>query len=679
MSKIFTSICIIILFASLIDGAAAFGAGAVPAGNEFKEFVWRHGDITEVLRFLPVSFATQLGFTYLQRRQVYFGNWLRDFSQVIDTTCLEAVPEEVLRAIVSVMAMVEFGYATEEFDVTRERLGVYTHVEHIDNPRGYPSNAKDIDSRLRGPVKPEELEFDPKTGMKNYIANSGQGWDTAEDYIRRQLEKCIELGRKGRTEQDKDHKAGKEAFIHLGAALHTLEDFSAHSNFVELCLHELGEANVFPYVGDKCKVTTKSGRKVSPVITGTFGMLDIFHSLLGEADDAAVLQSQGTLGDLVEKLGYGTVAFEQLYEGIKTAVGALQKLAGDDKKMDDDNKSSGILEQLDTINKIYEQAKDDRLSVHSVDDGHDGESIASIPDSTLLWQAIEPVLFFHDRMKKWVHETTGADASNADGALVNDYSNQVTFQLLNTIIQSSVTELRNALKAAKSKVDEEAAAAESAAVYESGSEASDPSHSDLSKDHFCNALNPVAGMVATVTTNWTTQQIVRCWDDPTKNVDMTIDSIVAALHHPAFAAEDKAKPSDIQKYMFDCVKTWWEDMTEQEKETLREMLSLDSVRNRGHEHHSLSSKDVRGKRRGPGEFPGSRPVLKKPRVKKRNLIKWFVGEVVKDTAWAVQGLLAIVWAPFRMAGSSMQSMMATQQPKQLPAAEESQPAQSQAA
>lgn len=674
MSKIFASICVIILFASLIDGAAAFGAGAVPAGNEFKEFVWRHGDITDVLRFLPVSFATQLGFSQLQRRQVYFGNWLRDFSQVIDTTCLDAVPEPVLRAIVSIMAMVEFGYATEEFDVTRERLGVYTHVEHIDNPRGYPSNAKDIDSRLRGPVKPEELEFDPKTGMKNYIANAGQGWDTAADYVRGQLEKCIELGRKGRKEQDKDkdHRSEKEAFIHLGAALHTLEDFSAHSNFIELCLHEMGEVNVFPYVGDKCTVKTKAGRKVSPLVTGTFGMLDIFHSLLGEADDLAVLQSQGTLGDLEEKLGFGTVAFEQLFDGIKAAVGAVQSLSGDS-----DSKNSVILQQLDTVSKIYEQTKDDGLSVHSADDG---ESVASIPDATLIWQAIEPVLFFHDRMKKWVQETTGADANNADGALVSDYSNQVTFQLLHTIIQSSVTELRNALKAAKSKVDEEAAAAESAAIYESGSDASDPSHSDVSKDHFCNALNPIAGMVATVTTNWTTQQIVRCWDDPTKNVDMTIDSIVAALHHPAFAAEDKANPSDIQTYMMDTVKQWWEeDLTEQEKDTLRDMLSIDSVKTRGHEHHSLSSKDVRGKKRGPGEFPGSRPVLKKPRIKKRNLIKWFVAEVVKDTAWAVQGLLTIVWAPLKMAGVSVQGLAGylapqQQQQGQLPAARQSQAA-----
>lgn len=289
-------ICLL-LFASPVS---AFGAGEVPAGSEFKGFVWRHGDLAEVLKYLPSSFITGYRFTKLQRKQIYFGNWLRDFSQVIDTTCLENVPEPILRAIVSVMAFMEFGFATDEFDVTRDRLGCYTHVEHIDNPRGYPDNAKEVDARLRGPVDPRELHIDPDTGLKNYIANTGQGWGTASDYLRNQLLLCIDFGRKGRLKHGTT--ARKEAFHRLGAALHTLEDFSAHSNFVELCLHELGERGVFAFVGDKCQVEIPNGngkgRKVAPIVTGTFGMLDIFHSLLGEADDKAVLQSKGTLGEL---------------------------------------------------------------------------------------------------------------------------------------------------------------------------------------------------------------------------------------------------------------------------------------------------------------------------------------------------------------------------------------------
>ena len=46
-------------------------------------------------------------------------------------------------------------------------------TEHIDNPKGYGDgeDARKYHPKLRGPVDPRELEIDPQTGMKNYIAN----------------------------------------------------------------------------------------------------------------------------------------------------------------------------------------------------------------------------------------------------------------------------------------------------------------------------------------------------------------------------------------------------------------------------------------------------------------------------------------------------------------------------
>lgn len=44
----------------------------------------------------------------------------------------------------------------------------------LDNPKDYADNldAREYDHRLRGPVDEAiELEIDPQTGMKNYIAN----------------------------------------------------------------------------------------------------------------------------------------------------------------------------------------------------------------------------------------------------------------------------------------------------------------------------------------------------------------------------------------------------------------------------------------------------------------------------------------------------------------------------
>jgi hypothetical protein len=55
--------------------------------------------------------------------------------------------------------------------------------------------------------------------MKNYIANDKIQITTSSGYIRKQLLAAIQLGRQGKS----DENAKNEAFIRLGAALHTLE------------------------------------------------------------------------------------------------------------------------------------------------------------------------------------------------------------------------------------------------------------------------------------------------------------------------------------------------------------------------------------------------------------------------------------------------------------------------
>ncbi|KAI0429000.1 heterokaryon incompatibility Het-C [Xylaria sp. FL1042] len=641
-------LCLLILAPQV----SAFGAGEVPVGSDFKGYVWRHGDICEVLQYLPSSFITNHRFTQLERKQIYFGNWLRDFSQVIDTTLLEAVNESILRAIVSAMGFLEFGFATDEFDVTRERLGCYTHVEHIDNPAGYTDDAKKVDERLRGPVDPRELEFDPKTGMKNYIANSGQGWATSADYIREQLSKSIELGRLKR-----NHRATKESRIHLGAALHTLEDFSAHSNFVELCLHELGEEQVFPFVGDACRIEVPGGfwkhRKVAPLVTGTFGMLDIFHSLLGEADDMAIVQTKGSLGELEKKLGYGGMAFEQLYDLVKSAIEVISKVG---------NGENPLLQQLETVGVIFNKVKESAPEIPALPNPISGDNnntkesgrADGTANPTFLWQAIEPVFYLHDRVSKWIQESaqeSGEMGLGESRSQLSEETNQLVFQFLTVMIESAVKELRNAVKAAKEKVDEEAAKSSAAAVYQDGSSASDPSHSDLSKDHFSNVLNQAAGLVATVTTNWVTQQVVKCWDDPTLDANKTIDQILTILHHPAFPK----KKTVIQQYMFDEVKKWWRRTPASEKDRLRQKLTRESVQERGHEDHDLVPTDLIKAYRGAAEFPGSRPEVVSPPRKASFPLTWAINEAAHD----LKRLLSMINRALRDPGAAVGEVLNT--------------------
>lgn len=177
-------------------------------------------------------------------------------------------------------------------------MQVYLLTEHIDNPKGYGGNEdpQKYDARLRPRVEEREMEIDPKNGMKAYIASQGRGFDTSADCVRRNLEKCIEFGRRGHQGSKKDRY---EAYRYLGTALHTLEDLSAHSNFVELCLLKMGHRNVFCYVGDRVRVRSPQGQDVPPLITGSFGSTDFISSLLGEGADKL---SSSTLGRLNTKM-----------------------------------------------------------------------------------------------------------------------------------------------------------------------------------------------------------------------------------------------------------------------------------------------------------------------------------------------------------------------------------------
>lgn len=161
------------------------------------------------------------------------------------------------------LGLLAHGYVTGEFEVTSERLGVYLPTEHIDNPKGYADgkDARQFDDRLRGPVDPRELEIDPRSGMKNYIANENGAswlaslcadearlflrrpsapplrpmktvahdqicslppfplgnWDTSSGLVRRTLKRCIEMGRAARSSGGSDDLY--EAYRLLGQAV----------------------------------------------------------------------------------------------------------------------------------------------------------------------------------------------------------------------------------------------------------------------------------------------------------------------------------------------------------------------------------------------------------------------------------------------------------------------------
>jgi hypothetical protein len=130
-TNILFTLCLLCLL--LPTPAAAFGSGFVNSNSQLAGFVARHGDIGSILVTLPITYigGGNAIFGSKNAKRVYFGNWLRDFSQIIDTGALSQVPEKLLLIIVALFGLMEFGYATREFEIKREDIGVYRPEEHV--------------------------------------------------------------------------------------------------------------------------------------------------------------------------------------------------------------------------------------------------------------------------------------------------------------------------------------------------------------------------------------------------------------------------------------------------------------------------------------------------------------------------------------------------------------------
>lgn len=79
--------CALLVCLALVGGADAFGAGNIASTARIEGSNWRHGDIEDTLLQL---FITRVGggrkFSKLDVKRVYFGNWLRDYSQAVDVS-----------------------------------------------------------------------------------------------------------------------------------------------------------------------------------------------------------------------------------------------------------------------------------------------------------------------------------------------------------------------------------------------------------------------------------------------------------------------------------------------------------------------------------------------------------------------------------------------------------------
>lgn len=117
-------------------------------------------------------------------KEVYFGSWLRDFSQLIESDSNAAIKQTVT-FVLNQMAKEKFG-----MEVTEQRLGHYVEAEHMDNPD----------------IRPPSTDLPIRSSFT---------------YIKKELNSALLAGRT------------TDGRIHFGQALHAVQDFFSHTNFVQ--------------------------------------------------------------------------------------------------------------------------------------------------------------------------------------------------------------------------------------------------------------------------------------------------------------------------------------------------------------------------------------------------------------------------------------------------------------
>ena len=417
-------------------------------------------------------------------------------------------------------------------------------------------DARQYDQRLRGPIdERRELAIDERTGLKHYIATENINITTSAGLIRTLFRKSIELGR--RYKQTKNEADFFEALRLLGTGCHCLEDYSAHSNYVELALVELGERDVFPHVGRRTQVQLPGVRHpVYPIVTGTFGGVDFLHSVMGEfSDKATQSELQELEGTMQNAQGQDVSVLKELLDKLPSGLIG----GGDQGGKADELQANAAAAKMQNMHISPKEPEDFTKQMEDIQ------------------KQIYPILEFHDNLMRSITETIDNIPILPD--LIEEIQSQLNvfvFSLLAPFIMPVVSQLKEELQTGSSEVIQSSKAKQ--LIVFRDDQSTDPTHSMLSKDHFSNVLNEPAGKVASQVLKWVVPQIVACWDDERVDIRQTNDRIIYGIfHHPALRESGDNGVRDGRMQMFNVVEQWWGELGQRQKQELRSQLSRDGV------------------------------------------------------------------------------------------------------
>lgn len=530
-----------------------FGAGM---GNINDAHSHGHQSIELILSEVGFDRNTELPYVYL-------GNWLRDFSQIIDPAIVslpagasrEAIKSkealtpdffahfsngysrDFLTRLIGYLAIKSFMEdildkhsikpedlnqttlqdinATEaqkeliehietlivksDINKAKEVVGGYRWQEHMDNPTSPAGLDASVDASLINPVfnpqaSSKDLSVNPNTGMRYHIESS-------VEYLEERFKMAMDAG------------PTKEGLRYFGEGLHLLEDYYAHSNFIEVGLIQMGHKKVIPWV--TLTPAMKAGQELIPITTGLFGSTDVLGSLLPKV--AAMIPHE-------------VPPYKGAKRGVRTPTDQILLLA------------------------FEEKSKQQALSNSDIPSNKQGKD-----NSPILENEYQEYLELRD---KWADKKE--DNPKLEAALEAKHNG------LNT----GLVIINMPLSIGANLVGENVGSAQTLSQEITGEKlGTNPSHSQLAKDHDHHHLHDLAAQLAMIAVRDTGEAMKAYW-----NGDKTSDPVSVAkkyLVHP------KNSPENISKK----INTW-------SKNNLARIVRSESKTDAGH-YYDQTKEDLK--------------------------------------------------------------------------------------
>ena len=279
--------------------------------------------------------------------ETYAGNWMRDFSQVnvplvhnalaqiptridgsdADSTIGGAGARDLSTGLLRALAMLEFGPEITNSLITEANIGVYTPEQHIDNSRGtraedhlytnaqgereqVPSDNPRVSGGWHSvhPEVNEQMQGSAISGLQAenellyQVSSSGMGAHIYNS-VEWTKDKLIRAMQAGPTQTGR---------MHLGTGLHAVEDYFAHSNFIEVCLNsEITRAISAQASGDTPSLPPTFIRVIQEESSPQEGSyVDTMYDARGEDGRQAI--TTGSFGGLDTRVSIAHVLLPQL-------------------------------------------------------------------------------------------------------------------------------------------------------------------------------------------------------------------------------------------------------------------------------------------------------------------------------------------------------------------------------